>query len=102
MQRTKRKIRKFTHEQLSRILSMAAAGLIRTKGGYWADHIWSDEPYACPLQAAYNIPQAHLAARLDKSFAKSFDGEATIWPESLAWHPTVEEMLFFTERKGRY
>jgi hypothetical protein len=101
MKRTKKRVRKFSHEQLSRILSMAASGLICTDGGYWTEDRVRDSPFACPLQAAHNEPHAGKAAKIDPGFALSFDAEATVFPISHAWHPTAEEMLDFAEKMKR-
>ena len=101
MKRTKKWVRKFSHEQLSRILSMAATGLICTDGGDWASDRFCDSPFACPLQAAHNVPDASEAAKIDPGFSRTFDLEANGYPNSIAWHPTAEEMLDFAEKMKR-
>lgn len=76
-------MKRYTKEQLSRILGEHAAGQLR-KGGLWAwgRYRW---PMACANQVAYNEPSTIDAAALNRHQAVRFDNlyDCDLSPEKL-------------------
>lgn len=80
----------YTDEQLSRILSAHAAGLLRVRGTHWN----GVNTTGCINQFAFNLAGPCKAADADESMSSQFDREYVA-----AWSP--EQLLAAIERWSR-
>ncbi len=73
-----KRAKKYTDEELSRILGEHAAGYLRMGGAHeWSRYDCGTESYitcGCVNQAAYNTPYNHTAYNLNEQPAEWFDG----------------------------